>query len=1062
MSSNDQNKRVKQTDKPFWGVYFNQARLNAYITLCHISELLGEKTVDEDSLFVMPVLRHLDSQKDMLKSPRVFEFIDKHFPMLSVIYAGVTKEEGIDEKIDASNRSKKYKEIMTCLLKALSQFRNENCHAATKKEEGNNSEIKTLLRYLNLCFDAAVSKVKIDRKLDEKEVIHLRRKIQNKDKQAVDNPAFFYHFRDENEWLTEKGLAFLASLFLEKRDIFLFLRQLTGFCRDDMPGYKATLESYCCYRIRVPKPVVVSDDDEAGLSLDMLNELKKCPGELFELLSKDKQKEFRVQEITENGDESAEILMRRYSDRFPYFALRFCDDREVFQRIRFHVDLGRYYFDFYDKTTIDGGIYPRSLDKQLKTFGRIRDVREDVERQWGDILKSPGERDEDSTGPYKARTTPHYHIVDNQIGFVLNPQVGLPDISKPDGRITLRGPDAWLSVYELPGLLFYGLRCGFDKVEELLGKYINEQKEICRQVQESGRIENRTDTFLPEALKNASTGNKTQNSYAQNKLKRVLAETEQRLRAIEATEKRMADPGNKPGKKNFFDIRAGKLADFLVRDILAMQAFDSDKNGSDKLTSINFQVLQAALAYWGAKRQQVGDIFKTSGLLDGENPHPFLNRVNFSRCCSISEFYTAYLREKEVHLKDCMGNKKYDAQFLRPSRERYAGGGGDLKTIAGKLLEHPVNIPKGFFEEKIRELVCGELPSVRKAKMNTAYLIQAWFAKTYGRVQPVYSCVRTYPVVLKAGEYAKKRKNSGIRNTLSSITPQMGYVELEDFIQKEIPNKGKYDPKRLKDNLIAGCRDFKNNERLLRRMKVQDMILFMMAEETLKEQLALEGHALRLEQITPTENSPFKMPIECKTSIPVVFLHGLSYEQAYISFIEKKYPGLYESNDKRVTLRYRITSKNTKFGDMGKYRRYLYDRRLKGLLVWKYPPNAAEITYDEIQKEIEAYERHRVEIFRLLYQMEEAVIDGCKMEPDLHKNYIPFKEGIVEIIKEKHANCAAMCDTLVNIRNAVNHNQFPAYNDAIEQAGGGYIAEKMKTITEIYVEQILKKGFNHE
>jgi CRISPR/Cas system CMR-associated protein Cmr5 small subunit len=808
--------------------------------------------------------------------------------------------------------------------------------------------------------------------------------------------------------------------------------------------------------------VVTSDDDEAGLSLDILNEIRKCPKELFDLLPKEKQKDFRVQGTTDEGEETVETLMRRYSDRFPYFALRFCDDREVFEHIRFHIDLGRYYFDFYDKKTIDGGLYPRSLDKQLKTFGRIRDVRKEVERQWDGILKSPGERDEDSTDPYKARTTPHYHIVDNQIGFVLNPKIGLPDISKPDGRITLCGPDAWLSVYELPGMLFYGLRCGFDEVEKLLAEYINEQKKICRQVQESGRIENNADTFLPEALKNVGVGNETQNSYVKRKLERMLAETEQRLSAIKATEKRMADPGNKPGKKNFFDIRAGKLADFLVRDILAMQAFDSGKEGSDKLTSINFQVLQATIAYWGAKREQIGEIFKASGLLDGENPHPFLKRINFSQCRSISEFYKTYLREKEGHLRCCQEEKKYDAQFLRPSRERYAGGGGDLKTIAGKLLEHPVNIPKRFFEDKIRELVCGKFPPVRKAKMNTAYLIQAWFEKTYGGVQPVYSCVRTYPVVLKAGEYAKKRKNGGIKNALRKITPQMGYVELNKFIQKEIPNEGEYDPERLKDNLIDGYRDFENNERLLRRMKVQDMILFMMAEEILKEQLALEGHALRLEHITPTENSPFKRPIVCKTSIPVVFSRGPSYEHAYIAFIEKKYPGLYESNDKRVTLRYQITSKNTKFGDMGKYRRYLYDRRLKGLLVWKYPPNAAEITYDEIQKEIEAYEKHRVEIFRLLYQMEKAVIDGCKMEPNSHSNYIPFKDGIVEKIKEKHADCAAICDTLVNIRNAVNHNQFPAYDDAIEQAEGVCIAEKMKTITGIYVDWILKKGFNHE
>ena len=74
-----------QIDKPVFGMYLNQARLNAYIALCHISELLRESTVDEDSLTEMPVLRNLDPGGDVLKSEQTLKRIQETFPMVNII-----------------------------------------------------------------------------------------------------------------------------------------------------------------------------------------------------------------------------------------------------------------------------------------------------------------------------------------------------------------------------------------------------------------------------------------------------------------------------------------------------------------------------------------------------------------------------------------------------------------------------------------------------------------------------------------------------------------------------------------------------------------------------------------------------------------------------------------------------------------------------------------------------------------------------------------------------------------------------------------------------------------
>ncbi len=1054
MCNEIQTNQTGQKDNSLFGIYLNQARLNAYIALCYISELLGEKTVDEDSLSEMPVLRFLDSDKDIVKSKRTFELLEKRFPMLKVIYDGEPKKEQDDKFLE---RTKKYKEILTCLIKALNDKRNEFCHANTKGG-GGEYDIKQLIRYLNNCFDASVRRVKDVRGLEEEDVFHLRRKTsqgKGREKRVIDNPNFYYHFQDKEGKISEKGLAFLASVFLEKKDAHELLKKQRGFKKDDTPGYKATLESFYCFRIKLPKPVMKSDEDKNGLALDMLNELKKCPKEIFDLLPKEQQEEFRVIDTSDDNEDDNEILMRRYSDRFPYLALRYCDENELFENLRFQIDLGRYYFKFYEKQTIDGNTQQRSLDKKLKTFGRIKEVKDKVQQQWQDVIKSPDEIEDEQKEPYKANTTPHYNLVDNQIGFVMSRDCNLPDLNQPDGKLKLQKPDAWLSIYELPGMIFHGLTSDFKQTEILINKYIGRQRSICKKIFGTGSIPQDAGEYLPEALKDIEENDTKRTSYAKKKLCRILEDTEQRIKAIKKTEQRLVDKSNKPGKKQFFDIRAGKLADFLARDIMILQSFDPAKDGKDKLTSINYQVLQATLAYYGAKKDSIADMFKTIGLLDGDNPHPFLKEINPSKYNSIVEFYKAYLNRKKGYLEKCEKEGKFDEQFLRPSRQRYAKGKRDLKTIAKQLLDNPVNIPKGFFQKQIKEFVCVREPSLEELQMNTAYMIQAYFEKEYGTQQPFCSYQKTYPVVSKSTEYCKKAKNKEIKEVLRKITAEMSYRELRKFIDSKIPD-GRYEPENLKKNLLDGCRDFKNNERLLRRFKVQDMVMFMMVEKTLKDQLAFEGNVIKLKDITPVEDSPFNKPVFCSSDVSASFNTNKKYESGYVDFIKKNYKGLYISQGGRIILKYRVTSESTKLKDIGKYRRYLYDRRLPGLLIWKYPPNiegGIEIKYADIEEEIKAYEKYRKQIVQQIYMLEKKAVDHFKLEIEPEENHIPFNT-VTDTIKFRLAGSEEKCDTLLNIRNSINHNQFPVFDEKIENAQGQSISERMFSITENYVKYI--------
>jgi hypothetical protein len=338
--------------------------------------------------------------------------------------------------------------------------------------------------------------------------------------------------------------------------------------------------------------------------------------------------------------------------------------------------------------------------------------------------------------------------------------------------------------------------------------------------------------------------------------------------------------------------------------------------------------------------------------------------------------------------------------------------------------------------------------------MNTAYAIKCYFEGINGSQQSFYDYQRTYPVVSKAKEYAKKKKNKKVSNALNSILPEMDYRDMKAFIEKEIPEQNGYDPKTLRENLLKGCKDFKNNERLLRRYKIQDIVTFMMAEKTLTDVLKIKGQTLRLADIhRPGEKTIFNKPIRYDVDIRVSFSKR-GYEADYYEFIESRCKNInYEG--KKAILKYSATSESTKLKDVGKYRRYLYDRRLKGLLIWMHSPDENDkIKFSDIEEQIQSYERYRRQTAAILYALESKVIEHFVTENEKGEDRISFNT-ITDKIKNNLTDLDGQCDTLLRIRNAIYHNQFPVYEDSIENAHGTTIAEKMYSLTKDYADEIL-------
>lgn len=341
--------------------------------------------------------------------------------------------------------------------------------------------------------------------------------------------------------ISDFGLVYLVSIFLRKADMEQMLDKLKVLSNSPFKNYFPNLfdkestilkSMISVYRINIPKgDKLKMEDNNVQLCMDMLNELQKCPNELYELLSDKGKNYFRreqmkpvinektgeyvrvkfvksekgqknQQTIVESTDGTGNIkyertgifsLLVRKEDRFPYFALRYIDNQNIFPTIRFQIDLGYYRFAFYSKHTID--LLPneddkiRILQKHINGFGRLVETEHQRLETWAgqfqDFHVAPPrnedneESEKDSieleqldkstidTKPFVTDKRASYNIHNNRIGLIWETNQDSPYVpnlaveennderQKPRPNVRIKSPMASLSVRELPALIFY-------------------------------------------------------------------------------------------------------------------------------------------------------------------------------------------------------------------------------------------------------------------------------------------------------------------------------------------------------------------------------------------------------------------------------------------------------------------------------------------------------------------------------------------------------------------------------------------------------------------------------
>lgn len=1053
-----------EKDKPYFGAYLNLARNNAFLTLEYIHSKVGLELPlnKEDALHEAPIFDYLTNDKRPDDTAKIIRLLDEKFPWLKAYLR--FDEEG--NELDEPPKPQQYEDTMKLVLEHLNTYRNFFTHA----EHKDYCTKKDLVAVLRNVFDAARREAKKRFSFTKEDVEHLVREEKINDpsgkkgkngrpiKVVREKPDFHFPFWQE-ENITEKGLAFFICLFLQKDDCFKFLQKLYGFNKTATPKDRATLETYSILGLKLPQVRLESTDNQMAVTLDMVNELKRCPNVLFNHLKPADRKKFEIT-LTEDGqlndanteeELEAEVVMKRSSERFNYFALRYLDDTNAFKNLRFQVNLGNYYHTVYPKT-IDGEQRIRRLKTALRSYGRLHDfLTNEKPEQWQPLLKKTHDIKKGHDQPYIVDTNPHYNITENRIGLVnisdkkfshFNENNGWTDLDKKPWRIQ---PDYWLSVYELPALCFYQWitkKHGNDHAaESLIEKHTERIEDFLKKVA-NGEIHagmNRAefDTLLvdnelrpdhvPDDIKKylLERPKRSFEECAEERLQNMLEETKALL---DERQLLISQSKEKPGKGFYKPLRAGDMATWLAKDMIKLQVpynGDNEKTSAGRANSKEYQVLQARLALFGRDKHLLKRAFTMCRLIDSENPHPFLKKLVPEKYQGILSFYQAYLKERQHFIEKCIREKNYSAYYFLgfSEKDKKQKDAAYYKGLANTIAESPVNLPRALFKDALVDFFKAKGAAAMKAaieeteQVNSIYLIDKYFElERNDSNQPFYDWPRSYKIVnqLLDETNALKRRKAVPKLYMTSDELASRFDSLKKAVkaQKEKEQKKNNNRSKHTETLIPNAKHklsaYLDNEKLIRFIKTSDQILFLMAEEMLNSfdnqlNVNVADEKFKLSDVSPELDK------------------GILSKQ--VSF-EMELP--FQDKESGINGKRTIREPEMKFKNYGKFRRFLKDRRLNSLLPY-YPKNKP-ILKSELEKELDNYERVRLKVFAIIHEFEAAMIE--KHRNELVKNDTTFvgHRPILSLFYKQYEPNGMTKKKLIELRNKFCHSQYPPYH----------------------------------
>ena len=1092
--------------RPYLGAYINLARNNMFSTLRFINSSVGATGGIDDNeaqMFKMSILNknvNLSPEQET-QARRLFLH---HFPFLKYLSS---------DQEDLTVPFEKMRNAVRSYANVLSWWRNLYSHSRATEVTGGDPEKErtyyflrmdeqTVCRMLELIPTVSAriikerysSKNEAQKGMLAEDSMEFLTKSRYKPSKTPDGKRtmvmnerhFLFPKRQGNalrngknpDRLSISGMIQLICLFLEKKYITEFLSQiqfLSGFsdtaAAPRMPQRRLVLETMSALRIRLPESRLQSDRDEVQVALDILGELKKCPAEIYELLSAEDKAAFAVQ--SSNGDS---VLFRRSSDRFVPLALSYLDTTRAFKKLRFQVNAGvfRYLFN-ENKRCVDGQERIRVLQEPLNGFGRIQEVEQIRSSEDRKIWKEyrilgfeDTPRNDASCLPYISDAYTRYVFDGDNIGMRIDGDY-LPEITlREDGvhyNVPCRQADCTISRFSLPAMLFYHLLRPLAKgntksAEDLIANAVDSYRRFFSDIAEgrlnpisnseteemlTKRIEDTygiPSTEIPDKIKDylfkkhVDPGRFEKHKKAL--LREMKEETERRLERILEQKKTVLQDfnpkvrsDNKPGKRGYVQIKPGNLASYLAKDIVLLQ------EGTDKLTGLNFAVMQGAMAKFSSHNQdgraELMRLFKSAGLIaeNGEaGTHPFLYMVMKEPLVNDTvNLYIKYLRAKISFLSGSVPNS---SAFLHAERSRWAERDEKYyRDLAKRYCEQPIAMTGKIFEEPMKDILLGlKDPRITEElttkPCNMAYMIQlfqnyylddgpqCFYGLSEGDMEHehnyrLYSLIRKYPK--ETAEILKDLdKDSVYYKTLKWSVTWVKAHPVKAALANKKPSSPKPEYSEICRSIRAAYKELTETERLIRRLATQDTVLFMAASSYLKRVWGLpkKDNSLKLYQIGRSDE-------------PGVLDKRLQNVVKQVRFDWK------DSTDNKAPLSHKnvaVEVKDICIKDYGEIYKLISDRRVASL-VHHLDVNA--ISTEELKKELDTYDNRRVGVFKDIFEYENNILNSASDAPES-----PDFNDVLRL-DTSHNHEEKLISRL--IRNGFCHNSYPtktARSDAKE------------------------------
>lgn len=1053
--------------KKYFGTYTVMALLNAHTVLDHIQKLAGLPDNDKsgsDDLWEHPVMAWIGgAAKGYDKHPEttvyIMDRLQAYFPFLRImaenqrVYAN--KQYG-QKRVEVN--SSDIHDVLDRMFRVLKKYRDTTTHYVVEDscwDDGSkfltiNEQVLAVM--LNKYYDVALRDVKA-RYAYKPENLAFIQECRYKNKRGQDgrrkfepNLNFFLSLVAVNGdttsgrlHLSGVGVALLACLFLDRQYVNLFLTK-PPFTTRFMPQSeerRIILRSFAIHCIVLPKDRIRSEKSNLSVAMDMLNEVKRCPDELFHTLSSGKQSLFRTMSVSHD-----EVLMKRSSDRFAQLVLQYIDYGQLFSRIRFHVNMGklRYLFNA-EKHCIDGQTRVRVIEHPLNGYGRIAEVEALRRNEDGSFADTGVQvRDFDnvkrddanpSSYPYVVDTYAHYLLENNKVEMTFCDKPLLPDVREESGKwyVGKQAPDCRMSTLELPAMMFHMLLLGSENTEQRIREVYDRYKTLFNALERGEVTKDNLPDFgiaekdLPQKVLDVVNGRakgKDVDAFLQRTLAEMLADTERRQTRLDEDRRAAMSDDNKMGKRSFRKVSPGRMAQFLAEDIVRLQP--TQDGGKDKLTGMNYRVMQSAIAMYDstgdhAAKSQFREMFEKAHLLGGsqQTAHPFLQKV-FARTVpeNVIIFYERYLAERHTYLtglmkKMAMG-KCVTVPFVNRNRNRW---NTPTQQGLGKAYCDNVTIelPRQMFDEDIKQRLASlqSMADIDFHQANVTYLIGEFMKRELGDdFQEFYSWQRNYRFMdMLIGD--TDRKGALCSNYTSVADREKLWQEREvrirsyrNKVMKSLGNGGRTtsktanaDVEELLDRRISAARiDFQKSEKTIRRYKVQDALLFLLARNTLTAEISFDGTKFRLKDIMPDAEK------------------GLLSEVMPMTFTFEK--------GGRV---YTIQSDGMKLKNYGDFFVLVNDRRIGNLLKLV---GSDVVSKEQLTDELRRYDQCRPKVVEMVFDLEKWAYDSY---PGLRERAVECKNGQFKFILDELLADKAISKehrtVLLIIRNAFDHNNYP-------------------------------------